>query len=130
MYTLIIIVTSSVVCFLVADMASRPSQQSSEPCLEGGPLPLSRSLFTDISGVEEAVIRLITSFEVYRQAVSKNIQTLNRLISEVSNQMEASLNELNTVVIYRDITLLRQQVDLLSAHHGELEGLYPQPPPP
>ena len=28
----------------------------------------------------------------------------------------------------RDITLLRQQVDLLNARHSEPEGLYPQPP--
>ena len=43
--------------------------------------------------------------------------------------MEASLNELNrdTVVMYRDITLLRQQVDLLSARLDEPKGLYLQP---
>ena len=44
--------------------------------------------------------------------------------------METSLNELNrdTVVMYRDISLLRQQVNLLSACYGEPEELYPQPP--
>ena len=52
------------------------------------------------------------------------------MVLEVSNQLEISLNELNrdTVVMYRDITLLRQQVDLSSARHSEPEGLYQQPP--
>ena len=31
--------------------------------------------------------------------------------------------------MYRDITLFRQQADLLSARHSELKELYPQPPP-
>ena len=72
----------------------------------------------------------MTSLEVYRQSVSKDIQTLNRLILEISNQMEVSLNELNrdTVVMYSNVALHRQQVDLLSICHGEPEGLYPQPP--
>ena len=120
----IIIVTSSVVCFLVVDMASVQSQQSSGPRPQGSPPSLLWPLFTDISRAEEAVVRFMTSFEIYRQAVSKDIQMLNRLILEVSNRMEASLNELNrdTVVMYRDITLLCQQVDLLSARLGEPEG--------
>ena len=129
MHTPIILVISSVVCFLFVYMASKQNQQSSGPCPQGGQHALKRPLFTDISGAEEAVVRFATSSEVYWQNVSKYIRILNRMVSEVSNRMEASLNELNrdTVVIYRDITFLRQQVDLLSARRGESEGLYPQP---
>ena len=109
MHTLIIIVISSVVCFLVVDMASEQNRQSSGPCPQGGPQPLKKPLFTDISGANDVVVRLATSFKVYRQNVNKDFQTLNRVVSEVSNRLEASLNELNkdTVVMYRDITLLR-----------------------
>ena len=79
MHTLTIIVISSVVCFLVVDMASELNQQSSDPRSQGGPHPLKRPLFTDISGAEEAVVRL--AFEINRQNVSKDIQALNRMVS-------------------------------------------------
>ena len=55
------------------------------------------------------MVRLMTSFQAYRQAVSKDIKTLNRLNSKVLYRIEVSMNELNrdTVVMHSDITLLR-----------------------
>ena len=64
MHTLIIIVISSVACFLVVDMASEQNRQSSGPRPQGGPQLFKRPLFTDISSAEDAVVRLATSFEI------------------------------------------------------------------
>ena len=88
-------------------MASEQNHQSSGPHFDSGPPPVRRLLFTDISGAEEVVAQLMTSFQAYRYAVAIDITTLNLLISEVSNGMETSLNELNRdiVIMYRDIML-------------------------
>ena len=85
MHIFVMIVISSVVCFLDVDMASEQNQQFSGPRPQGGPHPFKRPLFIDISGAEEVVVCLATSFEIYRQNVSKDIQTLDSMVSEVSN---------------------------------------------
>ena len=100
-------------------MASGGDQQSSGLRPEGGPPPPigRRPLFTDIRGAEEVVAQLMATFQAYRSNVAKDFQSLYEMIVDVSNRMEASLNELkkDTVVMYRDITLLRQQTGLTSA---------------
>ena len=119
--------------FSVVGMASGGDQQSSGLRPEGGPPPPTgrRPLFTDIRGAEEVVAQLMATFQAYRSNVAKDFQSLYEMIVDVSNRMEASLNELNkdTVVMYRDITLLRQQAGLTSAHYSAPEELYPQPSP-